>query len=175
MAFKKGSAAAKAHMAKIRAAKVSGPKKKVSKNQLSIFDVAPKKAAPKKASPKKAAAKKKVVKQTGTSNKQYDKMRQALPAGIRISQKTVRPYKEVRANRSDKGVLLGVGSLGLSEVVEELTTLEIKIIQFKEDKKIAKLKSEKSEIQYRITILNNQHKALKVYLNTIAKFTYKTR
>jgi hypothetical protein len=112
MKFKKGSAAAKAHMAKVRAAKVSGPKKKVSKNQLSIFDQVPtkKKAAPKKAAVKKAAPKKVVAKQKGSSIKKYDKLRQALPPGIRISQKTGKPYKEVRANRSDKGVLLGIGS-----------------------------------------------------------------
>jgi hypothetical protein len=110
MAFKKGSKEAKAHMAKVRASKISGVKKKVSKNQLSIFDIAPakKKVTKKKVAPKKVVAKKKVVKQKGTSNKKYDKMRQALPPGVRISKVTGRPYKEVRANRSDKGVLLGI-------------------------------------------------------------------
>jgi len=74
-----------------------------------------KKAAPKK----KAAVKKKVVKrgaktkvlkltkQRGTSVKSYDKRHQALPSGKR---KTAwgTTYYESRANRSDKGVLLGI-------------------------------------------------------------------
>lgn len=128
MIFKKGSAAAKAHMKKVRAAKVNGLKKKVKdKRQLSIFDQVPtkKKAAPKKkAAVKKATTKKKVVKQTGTSIKKYDKLRQALPAGIRISKKTGRPYKEVRANRSDKGVLLGVGSVFDVKIIQDLDSLK---------------------------------------------------
>jgi hypothetical protein len=45
-----------------------------------------------------AAAKKK--KQTGTSNKAYDKQRKALPVGKRTS-KTGNNYTETRANRSD--------------------------------------------------------------------------
>jgi|688.fasta_scaffold559945_2 hypothetical protein len=138
--------------------------------------VAKKKSAPKKApAKKKAVAKKKVVKQTGTSVKKYDKMRQALPPGIRISKVTGKPYKEVRANRSDKGVLLGIGSLGLSDVINELTKLEIQLIRLKEDKKKVKLKSEKYNIQYDINILNKQFKTLKLYLNSIAKFTNKVR
>ena len=66
----------------------------------------------------KKAAKKKVYKQTDTSNKVYDKRLQALKPGKR---KTANPHKyrgktikksttytEKRANRSDKGRLLGI-------------------------------------------------------------------
>ncbi len=98
---------------------------KKNKNQLSIFDneVQKKKPTAKqlaarakftkmvkaKAAAKKSTIKKSTtVKQRGTSVKKIDKLRQALPPGIRVSQKTGKPYKEVRANRSDKGVLLGV-------------------------------------------------------------------
>lgn len=48
--------------------------------------------------------------QTGTSDKSIDKIKQALPVGKRVS-KNDNVYYERRANRSDKGVLLGVGSL----------------------------------------------------------------
>jgi hypothetical protein len=72
-----------------------------------------KKAAPKKKAVKKSAKSKvlQIMKQKGTSAKSYDKFHQALPPGIRISRKTGKKYKEVRANRSDKGVLLGIGSI----------------------------------------------------------------
>lgn len=81
-----------------------------------------KKAAPKKKAAVKKAAKKKPVKrgaktkvlvskkQYGTSIKKYDKRHQALPAGKR---KTAwgTTYYESRANRSDKGALLGIGAV----------------------------------------------------------------
>ena len=78
-------------MAKLRAAK--GKPKKVG--------------AAKKKTVKKAA-KKKTIKQTGTSNKVYDKRFSAKPPGKRKS-KSGNVYTEKRANRSDKGRLLGIG------------------------------------------------------------------
>lgn len=52
-------------------------------------------------------------KQTGTSNRKIDKRIQALPVGKRkAGAGAKRPvYYESRANRSDKGVLLGVGAI----------------------------------------------------------------
>jgi|688.fasta_scaffold459551_1 hypothetical protein len=72
-----------------------------------------KKAAPKKKAVKKSAKSKvlQIMKQKGASAKSYDKRHQALPPGIRISRRTGKKYKEVRANRSDKGVLLGIGNV----------------------------------------------------------------
>ena len=123
MAFKKGSKEAKDYMSKVRASKVSGVKKK--KAVLKKKAIAKKKIAPKKVVAKKTAlAKSKVVKQKGTSNKKYDKMRQALPPGIRISKATGKPYKEVRANRSDKGVLLGLGSIFDVKIIQDLDSLK---------------------------------------------------
>jgi hypothetical protein len=55
----------------------------------------------------KKAAKKKTIKQTGTSNKAYDKRFSAKPPGKRKS-KSGNIYTEKRANRSDKGRLLGI-------------------------------------------------------------------
>jgi hypothetical protein len=65
-----------------------------------------KKAATKRVVTKKAATKK-AVKQTGTSSKFFDKLYQAKPPGKRKT-KWGTTYYENRANRSDKGVLLGV-------------------------------------------------------------------
>lgn len=77
--FKKGSQAAKDHMAKVRAAKkVSGLPSKI-------------------------------VKQKGSSNTVRDKLLKALPPGIRKSKKSGNYYNEVRKNRSDKpGTLTGL-------------------------------------------------------------------
>ena len=66
-----------------------------------------KKAVKKKAIPvRKKIATKKTSKQTGTSSKFYDKLYQAKPPGKRKT-KWGTTYYESRANRSDKGVLLG--------------------------------------------------------------------
>jgi hypothetical protein len=64
-------------------------------------------ATKKKSATKKKTATKKYV-QRGTSNKKLDKLKQALTPGVRLSKKTGKKYTETRANRSDKGKLLGV-------------------------------------------------------------------
>ena len=81
----------------------------------SIGATSKKKKATKKAATKKTVSKRKpkvvkVLKQHGTSARAYDKRHQALPAGRRIS-KSGRAYTETRSNRSDKGVLLGMGCI----------------------------------------------------------------
>lgn len=133
-----------------------------------------KKAAPKKAA-KKSTLKTPPVymskKQTGTSNKEYDKRKKALPAGKRISANTGKAYYEYRKNRTDKpGSLLGIGEISLNDVGTELLNLEIQINSLKEKKKFVKLLSEKKEISYKISILSKQFKTLKLYLNSRAKF-----
>ena len=122
---------------------------------------------------KKGVGKTTRKKQTGTSNKAIDKKIQALPTGKRISKDSNKVYYERRANRSDKGKLLGIGNINLIDVGNELWKLEYKINQLKEDKKRARLLSDKKNIQSDITVYNNQHKALKLYLNTRAKFVNK--
>jgi hypothetical protein len=94
-ALKKGSKAAKDFMAKIRAAKG--------------------KTKPKKVGATKILVKKK---QSGGSNRRFDKLVQADPAGKRKTAKTHYAngkkithstiYTETRKNRSDKGKLLGI-------------------------------------------------------------------
>lgn len=104
--LKKGSAAAKAFMAKIRAAK--GKKKTTKKvngyEQSKLFD-------------------KPLKKQTGTSNIAKDKKFQAKEPGKRKSA-SGRTYYESRANRSDKGKLLGVGSSFDTSIIFTLDDLK---------------------------------------------------
>ena len=70
--------------------------------------------------------------QAGTSNKDYDRKRVALPPGIRKSKKTGNEYTERRANRSDKkGSLLGIGDFFDTKVIADLDNLK------KEYKKLA--------------------------------------
>jgi len=83
----------------------AGKKKTIKKSPLVILKpIAPKKAATNK------TVKKKVYKQTGTSNKVYDKRFLAKPPGKRRN-KSGNIYTENRANRSDKGKLLGIGNI----------------------------------------------------------------
>jgi len=96
MRLKKGSKAAKDYMAKIRAAKKTTPAKKRAIKKVVVA--------------KNKAVKVVRKKQTGTTNKKVDSKRQAKPVGKRLS-KTKKVYYESRANRSDKGVLLGISSI----------------------------------------------------------------
>jgi hypothetical protein len=77
-----------------------GSKKTIKKQPLNIPLPAKKKRSVKRSV-------KTSVKQTGASNKERDKMLQALPAGKRKSA-SGKTYYEYRANRSDKGKLLGI-------------------------------------------------------------------
>jgi hypothetical protein len=71
-----------------------------------VKKVAVKKSAPKRSAPKKSAQKKS-TKQKGISTEFYDKMYQAKKPGKRKTSWGT-TYYENRANRSDKGVLLGM-------------------------------------------------------------------
>jgi len=83
------------------------PVKKIAKKKSSPKKIVKKKPAAKKITKKKAAPKtaakviKRSNKQTGSSNKEIDRQRKAMPAGKRIS-RTGNEYTENRANRSDK-------------------------------------------------------------------------
>ena len=66
--------------------------------------------------------------------------------------------------------IAGIGQIKLTEIGAELLDLEFKVNSLKGKKKVAKLISEKKKIQSEITIYQNQFKALKLYLNTRAKF-----
>lgn len=121
---------------------------------------AKKMAAPKKGS-KEAQLKMEFVraakKQTGTSNIEADKKRQAMAPGKRIT-KAGTVYYESRANRSDKGVLLGVKDLFKSNLKEDIikdynyTYNCVKIYDFK-------------QLQLKQAIKNPENKSYKVQLN----------
>ena len=94
------------------------------------------KAAKSKAAKKKTVGKivkKKTIKQTGTSNKFYDKKIEAKKPGKRKTSnphkyrgKTIKKsttYTEKRANRSDKGRLLGIGNVSRLTKAQELKRL----------------------------------------------------
>ena len=75
----------------------------------------------------KKAAKKKTIKQTGTSNKSYDKRFSAKPPGKRKSKSGI-IYTEKRANRSDKGRLLGISKIcGLPKYKDPIAAREIEL------------------------------------------------
>lgn len=153
MKLKKGSKEAKEYMASIRGMKKSASKK-----------------ATKKAAPKKAAKKAAIKKQTGTSNKSKDLQRSAKLPGRRKSP-SGGFYYESRRNRSDApGSLLGIGSISLNQIGAELYEMEAKINMLKFRKKEARTMTEKKELQTRINELNTQFKALRLYLNSRAKF-----
>ena len=123
MALKKGSKEAKLFMAKIRAKKgVSKNTRKPSRiDDLLLIDEI-KGRAKKRVS---GIAKKKVYKQTGTSVKEKDKLIQALPVGKRVAKKSKRVYTETRANRSDKGRLLGLlGSMFDYSIINDIDSLK---------------------------------------------------
>ena len=63
-----------------------------------------------------------------------------------------------------------VGAINLNVIGEEFNNLDYKIYRLKNQLKDAKTVTEKSNIKKEIVILNKQFKALKLYLNTIAKF-----
>jgi hypothetical protein len=117
-------------------------------------------------------------KQTGKSNIAIDRRKQAMAPGKRKASPAAKKpyYYESRANRSDKGKLLGTNKIGLIEITEigtELFNLEFKIRQLQEQKKVAKLISSKKAIAEEIKILQSQFKTLRAYLNTRAKFINK--
>lgn len=63
--------------------------------------------------------------QTGTSNKDYDKRKKALPPGKRISANTGNAYYEYRKNRTDKaGSMLGIGKMFDTTIIKDLDSLK---------------------------------------------------
>lgn len=113
-AIKKGSAAAKAKMAKVRKAK---------KNYILV-----------------EADRQTKVKTTNSGGYLYpynvakDKLKKAMPPGKRISKKTGNPYWEYRVNRSDKkGSLTGFTISGIkSDVLNKLADFNKKIDKYTE-------------------------------------------
>lgn len=88
--------------------------------------------------PKKKAAKKQITKsQSGSTNIAYDRRKQALKPGKRKSA-SGRTYYEYRANRSDKGVLLGVQNDFVTRNVNAYKKLQAEIKDWEKKYKQAK-------------------------------------
>lgn len=91
---------------------------------------------------------------------------------IRVPSKT-RKVKKVTLKRSNKGTfqtITGACLIDLNLIGKELWRLDIEISTLTNDKKIVKLKADKMAISETINTMKKQHKALKMYLNTRAKF-----
>lgn len=153
-ALKKGSKAAKDFMAKIRAAKG--------------------KTKPKKVGATKILVKKK---QSGGSNRKYDKFVQALPAGKRKTGKThyangkkithSTTYTETRKNRSDKGKLLGIGNITmdkLHKVNKDIINMELAL-----DKNIKTSKLFQYKTPFWKKELAKNKKNIKKFINELKK------
>jgi hypothetical protein len=92
--------------------------------------------------------------------------------------KKEKPFKKYPKNVEVKRTRSGtfskfkakIGNIELPKIGSELLNLEFKISELKARKKAAKKVSEKKAIQQKITVLNNQFKTLKAYLNTRARF-----
>lgn len=95
-----------------------------------------------------------------TAKKATEKKVAGLDKVVRRGKKTDVKYSRIS----------GIGQIKLTEIGAELLDLEFKINSLKSKKKVEKLISEKKKIQSEITIYQNQFKALKLYLNTRAKF-----
>jgi hypothetical protein len=152
--------------------------KKVAKKvatKKAIVKKAVKKSAPKKAI-KKTTAKPAVKKQTGTSNRKYDILRQALPAGKRTSANG-NVYYESRANRSDAGKLLGIGSTDIKldilnsykKNIEEQKKLDNTLLKLKGLLKNPAYKSQKEGIKKQVKIFSSLIKEQKTHLKELKK------
>jgi len=165
---KKTGVSLKEAFAHVYGKKVGAVKKKAAPKKKAAVK---KKAAPKKVAKKKVAVKK----QTGTSVKYYDKLHQAKPVGKRTTKnphkyhgKTIRKsttYTENRANRSDKGVLLGIGAIKrntldkFSKETKNLSNMENMLDKFKNLKStisIPKRKEYSKEIQKLKKLISEQ-------------------
>jgi hypothetical protein len=145
---KKTGCTLKQAFAHVKGASVKGLDKVVKKgNKTSVIYT--KKAAPKK----KVVAKKKVVKQG------------SLFGTLKLTPKEKRLGLIKKTPMKKK-----IGAINLSTVAKEFDSLDFKLYKLKQEKKYAKTIKEKKILQQKITVLNKQHKALKVYLNTIAVF-----
>jgi hypothetical protein len=90
--------------------------------------------------------------------------------------KKAAPKKKAPARSSHKDTkshnvnIRVVSGINLNEIGSELFSLEMKIKKYQIALREAKKVSEKKEIRYQISVLNKQFKALKLYLNSRAKF-----
>ena len=196
MKLKKGSAAAKAYMAKIRAKK--GTPKKVARKE-NIPDRGYKKITLDILPIKHIGAAKKAVyiefmnssKGFKTDRKYFSSYNEALkfmnsnfekvnPDMIKYVNATKKVgavkkpmqtrHKDTKSHNVNIKVVSGIGSIDLNIVAKELMKLTDEINNLKTQIRATKLVRDKNELRELIKIKNSQFKSLKLYLNSIAKF-----
>jgi hypothetical protein len=108
----------------------------------------------------------------GASVKGLDKVvKKGNKTAVIYSKKAALKKKAAPKNKVVKqGKLFDVGAISLKTLADEFNSLDYKIYQLKQQKKDAKTIAENKNIQEKISILNKQFQALKVYLNTVTKF-----
>jgi hypothetical protein len=91
--------------------------------------------------------------------------------------KTKKKAAPAATKHTDKGshnvkikVVSGIGAIDLNQIGNELLSLEMKIKKLEANLKATKKLTEKKEIRTHISVLKKQFKALKLYLNTRARF-----
>jgi len=120
------------------------------------------------------------IKQTGTSNKEIDAKKQALPVGKRKSQYGGGTYYEYRANRSDKGVLLGIEDNNLQllkkDILKDLEYSSKQIIIYENIISIAKYGVQinkepkvKLKIQKQLKVINDYTSEMKEHVKQLKK------
>lgn len=121
------------------------------------------------------------LKQGGISDPR-SKWKYQLSGTLKLSPNETRlgmtKHKDTRSHNVNIKVVSGVnrmGSIDLNTVGNELAILERDVNELKSFIKAEKLASERKRLSDILKIKQGQFKALKAYLNTIAKFTYKQR
>jgi hypothetical protein len=130
---------------------------------------------------KKAALVKKaapVKKQSGSSNKKYDKLYQALPVGKRTSA-SGKVYYESRENRSDKGVLLGVNDNNLvllkKDILQDLAYSTKQVLIYENIVTIAKAGIQLNKEPKNKLKLQKQLKVINEYLSEMKEHIYQLK
>jgi hypothetical protein len=127
--------------------KKAAPKKKAAKK---VAKKVVRKIVKKKAAPKKVANKK-------LTSRNYDKRYQALRPGKRVSE-SGNIYYENRANRSDRGKLLGIGALNI-KMIDELKQANDKLVKWQNI--LLSLQFDKKEFPMSSRIINIDIKRVK--------------
>jgi len=147
MKLKKGSAAAKAYMAKIRGMK--------------------KTAKPAK---KAVAGYVKTVRKGSATSVLYTNSSRKAPSEKPTQGKLFGTHKDTRSHNVNIRVVSGTEIITLNQIGAQLNSYEFDIVQMQGEKRHAKLATEKKRLADMITTRKMQFKALKAYLNTRARF-----
>lgn len=163
----------------IREIKINNRKNKVVKNE---FPIKSKKMPVLKKGSQAAKNKMQAVraakKQTGSSNIKIDKLIQAKPPGKRIT-KSGSIYYESRANRSDKGVLLGVNDNNLvilkKDILQDLAYSTKQVLIYENIVTIEKAGIQLNKEPKNKLKLQKQLKVINEYLSEMKEHIYQLK